>query len=122
MCFELFSLFKIFKASSLEFGLLINSLFKEITLSAPSTNLSWCLLLTWVDLISAKFFEISNGPAPFAIRDDPMKAPVRKAFEGIYKTHDVDFKFLKVLKNILQHINLVHKKATLWWSRVATNI
>ena len=24
--------------------------------------------------------------APFAIRDDPMKAPVRKAFEGIYKT------------------------------------
>ena len=39
-CFELFSFFKILKASSLDFGLLINSLFKEITLSAPKTNLS----------------------------------------------------------------------------------
>ena len=27
--------------------------------------------------------------------------------EGIYKTHDVDFKFLKVLKNILQQENLI---------------
>ncbi|MBT3685677.1 MAG: AarF/ABC1/UbiB kinase family protein [Nitrosopumilus sp.] len=27
--------------------------------------------------------------------------------EGIYKTHDVDFKFLKVLKNILQEENLI---------------
>jgi predicted unusual protein kinase regulating ubiquinone biosynthesis (AarF/ABC1/UbiB family) len=27
--------------------------------------------------------------------------------EGIYKTHDVDFKFIKVLKNILQEENLI---------------
>jgi len=27
--------------------------------------------------------------------------------EGIYKTHDVDFKFVKVLKNILQEENLI---------------
>ena len=29
--------------------------------------------------------------------------------EGIYKTHDVDFKFVKVLKNILQEENLITK-------------
>ncbi len=27
--------------------------------------------------------------------------------EGIYKTHDVDFKFVKVLRNILQEENLI---------------
>jgi hypothetical protein len=27
--------------------------------------------------------------------------------EGIYKTHDVDFKFVKVLKNILEEENLI---------------
>ena len=29
--------------------------------------------------------------------------------EGIYKTHDVDFKFIKVLKNILQEENMIPK-------------
>ena len=29
--------------------------------------------------------------------------------EGIYKTHDVDFKFVKVLENILEEENLIPK-------------
>jgi len=29
--------------------------------------------------------------------------------EGIYKTHNVDFKFVKVLKNILQEENLISR-------------
>ena len=57
---------RISKASSLDFGLLINSLFKETTLSALITSLSGFLLLTLIDLISAKFFETIKGSAPFA--------------------------------------------------------
>ena len=68
-CFELFNFFKILKASSLDLGLLINSLLREITLSAPKTNLSGFLLLTFIDLISAKFLEIFNGSAPAANRN-----------------------------------------------------
>jgi len=38
--------------------------------------------------LRADYLYIKNNlfRAPFAIRDDPMKASVRKAFEGIYKT------------------------------------
>ena len=48
--------FRITKASSRDFGLFISSSFKEITLSAPRTNLSGCLLLTLIDFNSARIF------------------------------------------------------------------
>ena len=66
---ELLSFFNILKASSLEPGLLISSSLREITLSAPRTNLSGCWLLTFIDFNSARFLDIDSGLAPSAKRD-----------------------------------------------------
>ena len=57
------------KASSREIGLLMILLFKLTTLSAPRTNWLGFLLLTLIDLISAKFFDIKVGLAPAWISD-----------------------------------------------------
>ena len=63
---ESLSFFNISSASSLELGLLISLSLSEITLSAPRTKRFGFLLLTLIDLISARFFEIDKGFAPSA--------------------------------------------------------
>ena len=57
-------------ASSRELGLLINSLLRDITLSAPKTSSLGNCLLTLIDFSSARFLEINWGSAPSACKDN----------------------------------------------------
>ena len=83
------SFFNILKASSRDLGLLINSSFKDITLSAPRTRRSGFLLLTLLDFISARFLEIKRGLTPSANKDSLIgTGNLPKFEEDLFKTSE----------------------------------